>query len=208
MTARQNLRHHYLNLMAHRVKVYQLEMALVLHALVQVHDVAPVQGQVAVQIHAVHVVKVYQLEMALVLHALVQVHDVAPVQGQAAVLIHAAYLVKAYQLVTAFPVEACIAAHFYAEALVSLVEMAFLVQAWNVFCGHAYLTGDFHHHPNGRVCHYPTGHAGCYPNDHAYHRSNHVEVDGYARPNVVIYHDVGDNGVNRHNRHRNNTHHR
>ena len=147
-------------------------------------------------------------------------------------------------MVTAFPVEVCIAAHFYAAALVSLAEMAFLVLVWNVFGGHAYLAGDFYHHPSGYVCHhpngrvyhhpngyagcyptdrvyhYPNGHAGCYPtdhvyryqNDHGYHRSNRVEevevvaADGCARPNVVLCHDIGDNGVNRHSRHRNNIH--
>ena len=122
-------------------------------------------------------------------------------------------------MVTAFPVEVCIAAHFYAAVPALLAEMAFLVPVWNVFCGHAYLAGDFYHHPSGYVCHYPNGHAGCYPTDHVYryptdhvyHRSNRVEVvvaaaDGYARPNVVICHDIGDNGVNRHSRHRNNIH--
>lgn len=52
----------------HVVKVYPLEMALVFHALVQVHGAAlahvAVQGQAVVPICAVHVVKVYQLEMA------------------------------------------------------------------------------------------------------------------------------------------------
>ena len=91
-----------------------------------------VQGQAVVPIRAVHVVKVYPLEMALVFHALVQVHGAAlahvAVQGQAAVLIHAAHLVKVYQLEMASPVEVYIAARFYAAALVSLVEMAFVVQ--------------------------------------------------------------------------------
>ena len=57
---------------------YPLEMAFQPRVLVPVHDAAPahvlVQGQVEVQMHAVHSVKAYLPEMALVLHALVQVH--------------------------------------------------------------------------------------------------------------------------------------
>ena len=105
-------------------------MAFQPRVLAPVHDVAPahvlVQGQAAVQMHAVHSVKAYLPEMALVLHALVQAHVLLAV---VALPVHVEQGLLTVLVVMAFPVEVYVAARFYAAALVSLVEMAFVVQA-------------------------------------------------------------------------------